>query len=115
MFLPCITPEHAKTSEGLVVVRTTLKFTIQTKLKLSGLNYYSRYQSLLLSEIQRRRNNGWMYKQIAEYLTTRGYRSTRGRDLSAKLVERMYKKSIKNKEREQTTHMSIENIQVFLN
>ena len=75
--------------------KLTVKFTIFLNVKLGYLAKYTPYQNLLLSEIRRRRSNGWMYKQIAAYLTTRGYLSTRGRELSAKLVERMYKKSLR--------------------
>ena len=56
-----------------------------------------------------------MYKEISTHLSTLGYRSTRSKELSAKLVERMYKKSLRKKEREQTTYIAIDNIQVVLN
>ena len=54
-----------------------------------------------------------MYKQIAAYLTTRGYLSTRGKELSAKLVERMYKSSLTKEEREGAVNVSIGDIQVI--
>ncbi|PPR30450.1 MAG: hypothetical protein CFH36_02394 [Alphaproteobacteria bacterium MarineAlpha9_Bin6] len=54
-----------------------------------------------------------MYKQIAQYLTARGYLSTRGKELSAKLVERMYKKSLRKEEREGAVDVSIGDIRVI--
>ena len=56
-----------------------------------------------------------MYKQIAAYLTTRGYLSTRGKPLSAKLIERMYmyKSSLTKEEREGAVDVSIGDIQVI--
>ena len=84
-------------------------------MKLGYLAKYTPYQNLLLSEIHVRRCKGWMYKEISTHLSTLGYRSTRGKELSAKLVERMYKKSLGKKEREETTHTALENIQVVLN
>ena len=57
--------------------------------------------------------NGSMYKQIAQYLTARGYLATRGKELSAKLVERTYKKSLRKEEREGTVDVSIRDIRVI--
>ena len=54
-----------------------------------------------------------MYKKIAAYLTTRGYLSTRGNPLAAKLVERMYKSSLTKEEREGAVDVSIGDIQVI--
>ena len=76
------------------ICKLTVTFTIFLNIKLGYLAKYTPYQNLLLSEIRRRRPKGWMYKQISAYLTTRGYLSTRGKPLSAKLVERMYKMSL---------------------
>jgi len=39
--------------------------------------------------MMRLRSEGLMYKDIANYLSDRGYKSSYGRELSAKLVERM--------------------------
>ena len=36
-----------------------------------------------------------MYKDISEYLKSRGYKSSRGKELNSKLVERMLKKKWK--------------------
>ena len=93
--------------------KLTVKCTIFLNVKLGYLAKYAAYQNLLLSEIRRRRSNGWMYKQIAAYLTTRGYLSTRGRELSAKLVERMYKKSLTKEDREGAVDVSIGDIRVI--
>jgi hypothetical protein len=43
----------------------------------------------------RLRSEGLMYKDIAVYLSDRGYKSSYGKELSAKLVERMiYKRRV---------------------
>ena len=42
-----------------------------------------------MGEIEKYRDKGIMYKDIANYLKGRGFRSSRGKELSAKLIERM--------------------------
>ena len=93
--------------------KLTVYFTISLNVKLGYLPKYIPYQNLLLSEIRRRRPKGWMYKQIAAYLTNRGYLSTRGKPLSAKLIERMYKSSLTKEESEGAVDVSIGDIQVI--
>ena len=68
----------------------TLKFTLISKLKLGYLGSYGFYQETLGGDIREKRENGWMYKDIASYLSERGFKSTRGRVLKANHVERMY-------------------------
>ena len=63
--------------------------------KLSFLNGLSRYQEELIRHIEELREKSWTYKDISEYLISKGYRSTRDKELSPQLVERMYKKYLK--------------------
>ena len=53
-----------------------------------------------------------MYKEISTHLSTLGYHSTRGKELSAKLVERMYKSTLRKEEREGAVDVSIGDIRV---
>ena len=78
----------------------TLKFTLLSKLKLGYLGSYGVYQQTLGEDIREKRENGWMYKEIASYLNERGFKSSRGRVLKANHVERMYKKLLLKRERE---------------
>lgn len=50
---------------------------------------YNDYTNKLVEEMIRLRSVGLMYKDIAVYLSDRGYKSSYGKELSAKLVERM--------------------------
>ena len=49
---------------------------------------------MMFEYVENRRNMGIYYKVIAEELEGRGYRSTRGKPPTAKLVERFYKKGM---------------------
>ena len=91
----------------------TLKFTLISKLKLGYLGSYGVYQETLGEDIKRLRENGWMYKEISQYLTERGYMSSRGRVLKANLVERMYKKLLLKRKREGERNMEIENMRIL--
>ena len=84
-----------------------INLVISVDSKLSFLRGLSRYQENLIEIIKNLRGNSWTYKDISEYLVSKGYRSSRGKDLSPKLVERMYKKYLKKIEREN-------NIEVYL-
>ena len=64
----------------------TLKFTLISKLKLGYLGSYGVYQETLGEDIRGKRENGWMYKEIASYLNERGFKSSRGRVLKAKVI-----------------------------
>ena len=55
-----------------------------------------------------------MYNQVAQYLTTRGCLSTRGKPLSAKVVEQMYKSSLRKEEREGAVDVSIGDLRVVM-
>ena len=86
----------------------TLKFTLISKLKLGYLGSYGVYQETLGEDIKGEKGKmGGCYKEIASYLNDRGFKSSRGRVLSATLVERMYKKLLlKKKEGELTPSYS---------
>ena len=91
----------------------TLKFTLLSKLKLGYLGSYGVYQETLGEDIRGKRENGWMYKEIAKDLTERGYMSARGRVLKANHVERMYKKLLLKREREGEVDIGIENVKIL--
>ena len=90
----------------------TLKFTLISKLKLGYLGSYGVYQETLGEDIREKRENGWML-EIASYLNDRGFKSSRGRVLSATLVERMYKKLLLKREREGEVDIGIENVRIL--
>ena len=69
-------------------------------IKLSFLGGLSRYQENLIEIIKELREYSWTYKDISTHLISKGYRSTRDKELSPQLVERMYKKYLKKIERE---------------
>ena len=76
------------------------------------MNGYSEYTKELVGEIEKYRKKGIMYKDIADYLRGRGFRSSRGKELSAKLVECMLKKKVQGDKKRRIKHGSIENLQV---
>lgn len=51
-----------------------------------------------------------MYKDISEYLKSRGYKSSRGKELNSKLVERMLKKKWKRNQRNKLEVLSVSNL-----
>ena len=91
----------------------TLKFTLISKLKLGCLGSYGVYQETLGEDIRKKRENGWMYKEIASYLNERGFKSSRGRVLKANHVERMYKKLLLKRKLEGERDIGIENIRIL--
>ena len=90
----------------------TLKFTLISKLKLGYLGSYGFYQETLGGDIREKRENGWMYKDIASYLSERGFKSTRGRVLKANHVERMYKKLLEKREWEGERDIGIRDVRI---
>ena len=50
---------------------------------------YDDYTEMLVKEMIRLRKIGVIYKDIAQYLSNKGYKSSRGKQLTGKLVERM--------------------------
>ena len=77
-------------------------------MKLSGNRAYSDYQNMLVKEIKKLRKEDFMYKDIVEYLKGRGFKSSRGKELSVKLVERMLKKKKTSDEKKKIQFMSIQ-------
>ena len=55
-----------------------------------------------------------MYKNIVEYLKGRGFRSSRGKELSVKLIERMLKKKWKSEEKKVMKVLGFEDIKIHL-
>lgn len=68
------------------------------------------YRSLLVNEIETLRNQGLYYKDISEYLNGRGFKSSRGKVLNSKLVERMLKKKFVSDKRKKLEVLSISNL-----
>jgi len=52
---------------------------------------------MMFEYVESRRRMGIYYRVIAEELEGKGYRSTRGKPLTAKLVERFYTKGMRRK------------------
>lgn len=84
-----------------------LNLNISVEIKLSYLNGLSRYQEELIRHIEELREKSWTFKDISEYLISKGYRSSRGKELSPQLVERMYKKYLRKIEREKFIDISL--------
>ena len=82
-------------------------------MKLSRNRGYSDYQNILVKEIKKLRKKGFMYKDIVEYLKGRGFKSSRGKELSVKLVERMLKKKKTSEEKKKIQFMSIQNFEII--
>ena len=81
-----------------------LNVVISIESKLSFLRGLSRYQENLIRVIEELKGDSWTYKDISEYLKSKGYRSSRGKELSPQLVERMHKKYLRKIEFK--THIS---------
>ena len=77
------------------------------------MNGYSEYTKELVGEIEKYRKKGIMYKDIADYLRGRGFRSSRGKELSAKLIERMLKKKIESDKKREVKLGDIEDLEVI--
>ena len=58
------------------------------------------------------REKSWTFKDISKYLISKGYRSTRDKELSPQLVERMYKKYLKKTERENNIEIYLDNTSI---
>ena len=65
---------------------------------MGGLSGYRLYMERLVGEIEELRKKGLMYKDIVEMLKNRGFRSSRDKELSVKIIERMLKKKWKRDE-----------------
>jgi len=101
---------HKLSINPLELKNLDLVFSI--KFKPSFVNGLSRYQEELIRVIEELREESRTFKEISEYLKSKGYRSTRDKELSPQLVERMYKKYLKKIEREDQikTHLDITSI-----
>ena len=87
--------------------REKLDLVISVETKLSGLCGLSRYQEELIRVIEELRGKSWRYKDVSDYLNSKNYKSSRGKDLSPQLVERMYKKYLRKIERENFIDISL--------
>ena len=85
-----------------------INVVISVDIKLSFLRGLSRYQEEVIRHIVDLREKSWTFKDISEYLISKGYRSSRGKELSPQLVERMYKKYLKKIERENYIEISMD-------
>ena len=70
----------------------SLTIEISVEIKLSCLNGLSRYQSELIQTIDELRQKSWTYKEISDYLNSKGLKTTRGKPFRPNHVERMLKK-----------------------
>jgi len=95
--------------------KISLKYNVSFQIKLGGLNGYDLYRNSLVKEIEELRNRGLMYKEISEYLKGRGMRSSRGKELSVKIVERMLKKKWKSREKDEVKCLGIEDVEYINN
>lgn len=77
------------------------------EIKLSYLRGLTEYQWELIRKIEDLRGQDWTYKEIADYLHSKGYTSSRGKPLSPPLVERMYKKFLLKKFNESLKDLAI--------
>ena len=80
---------------------------ISVEIKLSYLRGLTEYQGELIRKIEDLRGQEWTYKEIADYLNSKGYVSSRGKPLSPPLVERMYKKYLKKIVNESLKDLSV--------
>ena len=77
------------------------------EIKLSYLRGLTEYQRELIRKIEDFRGQDWTFKEIADYLHSKGYTSSRGKPLSPPLVERMYKKFLLKKFNESLKDLAI--------
>ena len=77
------------------------------EIKLSYLRGLTEYQWEITRKIEDLRGQDWTYKEIADYLHSKGYTSSRGKSLSPPLVERMYKKYLKKTDNESLKNLSV--------
>ena len=74
---------------------------------------YSEYTKELVGEIEKYRDKGIMYQHIVDYLKGRGFKSSRGKELSAKLIERMLKKKIESDKKRKVKLGDIEDLEII--
>ena len=104
---------HYKSNKN--ITKISLKYNVSFQIKLGGLNGYDLYRNSLVKEIEELRNRGLMYKEIVEYLKGKGMRSSRGKELSVKLVERMLKKKWMSREKNEGKCLGIKDVEYINN
>ena len=87
--------------------RRFVEIEISVEIKLSYLRGLSEYQRALIRQIEGLRGQYWTFKEIADFLHSKGYTSSRGKPISPALVERMYKKYLKKTDSESLKDLSI--------
>ena len=85
-----------------------LDLDISVEIKLSYINGLSRYQEEVIGLIEDFRGKSWTFKDISEYLISKGYRSSRDKELSPQLVHHMYKKYLRKIKRENYIQISMD-------
>ena len=85
-----------------------LDLYISVEIKLSYINGLSRYQEELIGLIEDLRGKSWTFKDISKYLVSKGYRSSRDKELSPQLVHHMYKKYLRKIKRENYIQISMD-------
>lgn len=91
-----------------------VKYSISLHKNLQNIRGYNQYTNKLVEEMIRLRSEGLMYKDIAGYLTDRGYKSSKGKELSAKLTERMIAKRRISNERGKVKKIEFSDIVIEL-
>ena len=69
-----------------------VRYSISYHKDFHKIRRYNDYTEMLVKEMIRLREEGVIYKDIALYLSNKGYKSSRGKQLTGKLVERMINK-----------------------
>ncbi len=66
-----------------------VRYSILHHKDFRNIKRYDDYTEMLVKEMIKLREKGVIYKDITLYLSNKGYKSSRGKHLTAKLVERM--------------------------
>lgn len=70
----------------------SLNVEISVEIKLCYLNGFSSYQREVIRVITELRGNSWTYKEVSDFLNSKGFRTPRGKKFRPNHVERMLKK-----------------------
>jgi predicted double-glycine peptidase len=89
-----ISPEENSQIKNVMV-----RYSISYHKDFHKIRRYNDYTEMLVKEMIRLREEGVIYKDIALYLSNKGYKSSRGKQLTGKLVERMIEKRKISEER----------------
>jgi len=84
------------------------KLNISIKFKPSYINSYSEYQKELIGVIKKLRGNHKTFKEIANHLNTKNYKSIRNKRFTPQLIFGIYKKHLIKLERENNIQISIQ-------